>query len=152
MATKKAALKPKITTAPVLLKAPVDIRRDAEYRAYDDVMPDSGAVPPCTFSKKLKLAESCKVKLFFAGPAGVQALKKATGRDYAEGAYLRVCGPKTNDTVEVIPAGDVATGMKRAESVCGCVEEAGSDGAACVKKAGGLSGLRRRRASSRKRR
>lgn len=145
MASRKASLRPKIETPSVELKPPTVKERDAEYRAYDGVVPESGGIPPCTFGKKLKTAESCKVKLFFAGPEVAQELSKATGRSYDPGAYLRVCGPKTNDRVEVIPAGDVALGMKRAKSVCGCVEESGADGAACVAKASSLAGAPRRR-------
>jgi len=141
-----AKMKPKIETPPVKLKPLKDLRRDAEYRAYDGVVPmSSGGIPPCIFGKQEKPAESCKVKLFFAGPDTAQELSAATGQKYEPGAYLRVCGPKTNSKVEVIPAGDVATGMKRADSVCGCVEEAGSDGSACVKKASGLAGVPKRR-------
>lgn len=154
MASRKPSIKPKIETPPVELKAPAVKARDAEYRAYDSVIPESGKVgksyiPPCVFGKQQKLAESCKVKLFFAGPDAARELTEKTGRKYDPGAYLRVCGPKTNNSVEVIPAGDVEIGMKRAKSVCGCVEEPGSDGAACVSKASSLAGAPKRRRSKR---
>lgn len=157
MAARKPSMKPKIETPAVALKAPRGAEtRDAEYREYDGVTPVSGKdrfsngfIPACVFGKQQKLAESCKVKLFFAGPEAIKELEKATGRAHDPGAYLRVCGPKTNDRVEVIPAGDVATGMKRAESVCGCVSEAGADAAACVTKASGLSGAPKKRRSRR---
>ena len=156
MAARKPSIKPKIETPAVELKAPAVKVRDAEYRAYDSVIPESSKagssyIPPCVFGKQQKPAESCKVKLFFAGPDAVRELTEKTGRKYDPGAYLRVCGPKTNNSVEVIPAGDVELGMKRAKSVCGCVEEPGSDGASCVSKAAGLAGAPKRRRSKRSR-
>jgi hypothetical protein len=97
------------------------------------------------FGKKQKLAESCKVKLFFAGKDTAAELTEKTGRKYAPGAYLRVCGPKTNDTVEVLPAPDVEIAMRRAQNVCDCVESQTGDGGSCVSTAAALAGTPKRR-------
>ena len=148
-ASRKSYKKPDIANA--TLATPPVMRRDAEYRAYDGVIPQSGKsgssyIPPCIFGKQQRPASSVKVKLFFAGPDTASEMSAKTGLDYEPGSYLRVCGPKTNDELVFLPAPTVEAGMRRAESVENCIEKEGSTPASCVIGASKLAGLRRKKA------
>jgi len=144
--TRKVYKKPDVVVA--ALSTPPAMNRDPEYRAYDGVVPESGKrsgsyIPPCTFGKQDKLAESVKVKLFFAGADGAAEMTSKTGTDYSPGAYLRVCGPKTNDELLFMAAPSVETGMKRAAAVEKCIDVDGSTPSTCVLDAGKLNGIRK---------
>lgn len=149
--TRKVYKKPDVVIAQ--LSTPPAMNRDPEYRAFDGVIPESGKrsgsyIPPCTFGKQDKLAESVKVKLFFAGADGASEMTSKTGTDYSPGAYLRVCGPKTNDELVFMSAPSVESGMKRAAAVESCIEKDGSTPATCVLDASKLNGLRKKKAKA----
>jgi hypothetical protein len=148
-ASRKTYRRPDIANA--TLSTPAVMRRDAEYRAFDGVIPQSGKVgssfiPPCVFGKAQKPAASVKVKLFFAGPDAASEMSAKTGRDYEPGSYLRVCGPKTNDELVFLTAPTVEAGMRRAESVEKCIEQDDSTPASCVVGASRHAGVRRKKA------
>jgi hypothetical protein len=154
-ASRKVYPKPDVVVA--TLSTPAVMNRDPEYRAFDGVVPESGKrsgsyIPPCTFGKADKIAESVKVKLFFAGADGASEMSSKTGKDYAPGAYLRVCGPKTNDELLFMSAPSVEAGMKRAAAVEKCIDADGSTPATCVLDANKLAGLRRKKAAAPKKR
>jgi hypothetical protein len=130
--------------------------REPEYRAYDGVTPKSSKdeaakgswIPPCIFGKAKKLAAVCRPKLFFAGEEAAAEMTTAGGKDYTPGAYLRMCGPKTNNSFLFVKADNVDTAMKRSASFCGCIET--KDGKSCETDASALAGVRRRRAAAKR--
>lgn len=147
VSSRKTYRKPDVAGA--ALAPPPSKNRDPEYRAFDGVVPSSGKqgssfIPACTFGKAQRLAQSVKVKLFFAGPDAAAEMTSKVGRNFEPGAYLRVCGPKTNDELMFVSAPNVKVGMKQAAAVEKCIDSEGETPATCVMSASKLSGLRRK--------
>lgn len=126
------------------LKPPPTKNRDPAFREFDGVAPQS-SIPACTYGKKQKVADKCKAKLFFAGAETASELTAKLGSDYGIGAYLRLCGPKTNDELVIVPAKSVETAMRASKTACECLDAPGETPSTCVTKASALSGVRRRR-------